>query len=217
MKKIIWILFALFVTGNALFVLPFHFTRDTVTSNSILHFKKDSVLLHAVFLDSMIPLKLKMPLLYDALYYKSGSPVISDNKPFLLVNVSFLDNLDFFSLIFPFYKTTTLKGEITFLSTIKVDGQPYRDSVALIGNITTQMQVLVKGVCTPQYVSTIVEKEFANILQKEMARVERNINSSPSVDSIIVSKPVNANWSHKGAKDINHRGTKAQRDTKKKK
>ncbi|MEO5998757.1 MAG: hypothetical protein ABIN89_18450 [Chitinophagaceae bacterium] len=190
MKKIIWIFFALFVTGNALFVLPFNVSSDTVISSSILNYKKDSILLHAVFLDSIIPLKLKMPPLYDAIYYNATPPLISEKKPFLLVNVSFLDNLDFFSLIFPFYKIANLKGEITFFSSIKVVGQPDRDSIALIGNITTHMRVSVKGICTPHYISTLVEKEFASILQKEMAKVEKNINARPSVDSIIVSKPV---------------------------
>lgn len=191
MTKIIWIIFALFVIGNSFFVLPFHLTEDSVISNHATKYKKDSVFLREVFHDSIITLKLKLPPLYESLYYNATSTSISGKKSSLLVNVSFLDNLDFFSLIFPFYKTTNLKGEISFYSAIKAEGQPGRDSIALIGNITMQVRISVMGICTPQYARTLMEKEFVHILRKEMSNIEIDINRRTEVDTISLKIPDN--------------------------
>ncbi|MEP6700228.1 MAG: hypothetical protein ABJA85_02895 [Bacteroidota bacterium] len=190
MTKFILIFITLFVVSNSLFVIPLHFTKDNVTSNYIINYKKDSVLLHAVFPDSIISLKLKLPPLYDAIYNRKAHAARDNGNPPLLVNVSFLDNLDFFSLVFPFYKSTSIKGEISFHSSIIIDDQPGRDSIALIGNITIQIRVSVIGICTPQYVRLLVQNEFIHILQKEMLKVEKDLNRPATFVSASVNIPL---------------------------
>ena len=190
MTKIIWIVFLLFVTGNSFFVLPFHFSSDSITNNHIINYKKDSALLHIIFVDSSIPLKLNMPASYNALYYKKDSPVIPGNHPYLIVNVSFLDDLDFFSSVFPFYKSVNCMGNISFYSVIKIGDQPGRDSTALIGNIKISVSLSVKGICPPLYVRNLVDKEFVTVLKQEMNKIEDDIYRPVITDTIVVEKPV---------------------------
>lgn len=190
MTKIIWIIFALFVIGNSFFVLPLHLSSDSIVNSHVTNYKTDSFLLHTVFPDSVIPIKLNMPTLYDALYYKNNSPVVSKAHPPLIVNVSFLDDLGFFSLMFPFYKSINCIGDISFYSIVKIGDQPARDSTALIGNIKINLRLSVKGICTPLYVRTLVEKEFIDILRKEMDKVEKDINKPAIADTNSLEKPI---------------------------
>lgn len=189
MTKIIWIVLTLILIGNSFFVLPFHFSEDFIANSYVINYKKDSALLHTIFADSGIPVKLNMPASYKALYHTNNSRIISWNPRNLIVNVSFLDDLDFFSLMFPFYKSVNCKGEITFYSIIKLTDQPGRDSTALIGNIKISTRLSVRGICTPLYVRTLVEKQFVDILKQEMDKVEVDINRV-EVDTSFIVVPV---------------------------
>lgn len=187
MTKIIWIVLVLVLIGNSFFVLPFHFSEDSIANNHVINYKKDSILLHTIFADSGISLKLNMPSIYEAMYYRNNSPLFSENQRYLIVNVSFLDDLDFFSLMFPFYKSVNCKGEISFYSIIKSSEQP--DSTALIGNIKIFTKLSVKGICTPLYVRTLVEKQFVDILKIEMNKVEVDLNRVEA-DTSVINIPV---------------------------
>ena len=68
MKIVLWTLLALFLIGDAFFVLPVHLSGDTVTSNYYINYKKDSLLLRNVFTDQQIRLQLNMPPAYQKLF-----------------------------------------------------------------------------------------------------------------------------------------------------
>ena len=88
MKIILWVLLALFLIGNAFFILPYHYSEDKVTSSYYINYKKDSALLRNVFPDTAIQLKLNMPPGYEILYRKDSNAVKKKYNPFhLFVNV----------------------------------------------------------------------------------------------------------------------------------
>ena len=194
MKIILWVLLALFLIGNAFFILPYHYSEDKVTSSYYINYKKDSALLRNVFPDTAIQLKLNMPPGYEILYRKDSNAVKKKYNPFhLFVNVSVFHNLDFTALSFPFYKLTSFNGAIPFYSIIKASNAPDMDSTALIGNIVINGKISVKGICTPEYARTLVEKHLAVILKKEMDKIEEDINRRPPADTIatiIIPQPL---------------------------
>jgi hypothetical protein len=184
MKIILWSLLALFLIGDAFFVLPYHFSNDAVTTNYYINYKKDSALLRNVFPDSGIQLKLNMPPGYETLYNGNDAVTKKRDSPYhLFVNVSVFHNLDFMALSFPFYKITTFNGVIPFYSIIKASNAPDMDSTALIGNIVINGKIAVKGICTPLYARTLVEKNLASILKNEVSKIEADINRPPAVDT----------------------------------
>lgn len=186
MKIILWSLLALFLIGDALFVLPYHLSSDKITSTYDVNYKKDSLLLKNVFQDSSIQVRLNLPPLYEAIYKSPDSIAKKPEKPFfILVNVSVLHNLDFTAVSFPFYKVTSFKGIIPFYSIIKASNAPGMDSTALVGNITINGKLSIKGICSPVYAKTMVEKELVRILQKELNKVELDINRHPIADTVV--------------------------------
>jgi hypothetical protein len=190
MKIILWSLLALFLIGDALFVLPYHLSSDKITSTYDVNYKKDSLLLKNVFQDSSIQVRLNLPPLYEAIYKSPDSVAKKPEKPFfILVNVSVLHNLDFTAVSFPFYKVTSFKGIIPFYSIIKASNAPGMDSTALVGNITINGKLSIKGICSPVYAKTMVEKELVGILQKEMNKVELDINRHPIADTVQIITP----------------------------
>lgn len=183
MKIFLWICLALILIGDAFFVLPNHFSQDSISTNYFINYKKDSALLKNVFPDSPVYLRLNMAPLYEAIYRASDSNKTQSGPPQrLFVNVSISHNLDFTALLFPFYKVTTFHSVIPFYSIIKASNFPDMDSTALIGNITINGKLTVKGICTPVYARNLVEKELVAILKKEMKKVEQDINRPPVPD-----------------------------------
>jgi hypothetical protein len=190
MKIFLWICLALILIGDALFVLPNHYSKDTITTQFFINYKKDSLLLKNVFPDSPVQLRLNMAPLYESIYRASDSGRKRTGNPSrLFVNVSISHNLDFTALLFPFYKVTTFNSVIPFYSIIKASNFPDMDSTALIGNITINGKLTVKGICTPVYARTLVEKELVAILKREMNKVEQDINRPPLQDTLISSLP----------------------------
>lgn len=185
MKIFLWICLALILIGDAFFVLPYQFSQHSISTNYFINYKKDSALLKNVFPDSPVHLRLNMAPLYEAIYRASDSGTVrTGNPPLLFVNVSISHNLDFTALLFPFYKVTTFHSVIPFYSIIKASNFPDMDSTALIGNITINGKLTVKGICTPLYARNLVEKELVAILKKEMNKVELDINRPPVQDSV---------------------------------
>ncbi len=186
MKTILWSLLALFLIGDALFVLPFHLSSDKITSTYDVNYKRDSLLLKNIFSDSTIQLRLNLPPLYENIYKSSDSfakkPVSSS---YILVNVSVLHNLDFTAVSFPFYKVTSFNSIIPFYSIIKASNAPDMDSTALVGNITINGKLSIKGICSPVYAKGLVEKELVRILQKELNKIETDINRRPVIDTSV--------------------------------
>jgi len=191
MKIVLWSLLALFLIGDAFFVLPIHLSGDRVTSHYYINYKKDSLLLKNVFPDRSIRLKLNMPAGYESLY-STNSKKQNDSSGMLLVNVSVFHNLDFTALSFPFYKLTTFNGVIPFYSIIKASNEPDRDSTALVGNIVINGKVSVSGICTPLYARTLVEKDLVNILKNEMNKIEADINRPPDTSNVVIPEPAPA-------------------------
>jgi hypothetical protein len=191
MTKLIWIVLALFVIGNALFVLPYHFSDDSVKTSYFINYKKDTDLLRAVFPDSgTIHLRLNMPERFNAIYKQTDSAKKQPEKQsYLLVNISISDNLDFTALAFPFYKRTNFNGIISFSNIIRISNISGKDSTALIGNITINGRLTIKGICTPVYARTLIEKELVSILKKEMDKVEKDINRPVLADTTFVNTP----------------------------
>lgn len=186
---------ALFLIGDALFVLPYHISSDTITSTYDVNYKRDSLLLQNVFPDSSkIELRLNMPPLYDAIYKNSGSAVKKpEQSSYILVNVTVFHNLDFTAVAFPFYKVTTFNSVIPFVSIIKASNAPDMDSTALVGNITINGKLSIKGICSPVYAKSLVEKELVRIIKKEFSKIETVINRRPVQDttvSIVAPAPV---------------------------
>jgi len=188
MKIFLWSLLALFLIGDALFVLPYHISSDTITSTYDVNYKRDSVLLKNVFPDSSnIELRLNLPPLYEAIYKDSGNAAKKQAQPaYILVNVSVFHNLDFTAVAFPFYKVTTFNSVIPFASIIKASNAPDMDSTALVGNITINGKLSIKGICSPVYAKGLVEKELVRILKKEFSKIETVINRRPVQDTTTV-------------------------------
>ncbi|MEP7280069.1 MAG: hypothetical protein ABI813_15585 [Bacteroidota bacterium] len=184
MKIILWSLLGLFLIGDAFFILPYHLTGDSVTSNYYINYKKDSLLLFNVFPDSGIQLKLNMPPGYEAIYRQGETKKKDSLQHILFVNVSVFHNLDFTALSFPFYKVTTFNGVIPFYSIIKASNAPDMDSTALIGNIVVNGKLAVKGICTPLYARTLVENSLVDIIKKEMGKITFDINCRPPPDTL---------------------------------
>jgi hypothetical protein len=186
MKVILWSLLALFLIGDAFFILPYHFSSDTLTTSYYINYKKDSLLIRNVFPDSGIQLKLNMPPGYEILYKTNDSAIRKRDSPYhLFVNVSVFHNLDYIALSFPFYKITSFNGVIPFYSIIRASNAPDMDSTALIGNIVINGKIIVKGICTPIYARTLVESKLTAILKKEVSKIEADINRRPVVDTLL--------------------------------
>ena len=187
MKIFLWSLLALFLIGDALFVLPYHISSDTITSTYDVNYKRDSVLLKNVFPDSSnIELRLNLPPLYEAIYKDSGNTAKKQAQPaYILVNVAVFHNLDFTAVAFPFYKVTTFNSVIPFASIIKASNAPDMDSTALVGNITINGKLSIKGICSPVYAKGLVEKELVRILKKEFSKIETVINRRPVQDTTV--------------------------------
>ena len=187
MKIIVWIFLALFLVGNAFFVFPWHFSEDTITTSYFINYKKDSLLLRNVFPDSAIQLRLTMPPLYENIYRSMDSGITTgSNRPKLFVNVAVSHNLDFTALSFPFYKVTSFNSMIPFYSIIKASNAPDMDSTALIGNITINGKLTIKGICTPVYARKLIEKELMSILKKELNKVTLDINRPPDTTALMI-------------------------------
>lgn len=185
MKIFLWVCLALILIGDAFFVLPGQFSQHSISTNYFINYKKDSALLKNVFPDSPVHLRLNMAPLYESIYRASdSSAALRGNPSLLFVNVSISHNIDFTALLFPFYKVTTFHSVIPFYSIIKASNFPDMDSTALIGNITINGKLTVKGICTPLYARSLVEKELVAILKKEMNKVELDINRPPVQDSV---------------------------------
>jgi hypothetical protein len=176
MIKALWIVLALFVIGNALFVLPVHFSNDKVVTSYRTTYKKDSALIRTIFPDSPLCLELSLPTGYDGLYKSLDKKTSPAGKPCMHVNATLTHNVGFMSLLFPFYKSTQFNSDISFYSIITIGDLPGRDSVALIGNIHVNGRLSVGGICSPLYVRTLVEKSLVDILKKEIDGVEVKIN-----------------------------------------
>jgi hypothetical protein len=201
MTKLFWIVLSLFVVGNAFFVLPLHFSTEALTTSYAVNYKKDSTLLHAVFPDSTIHLQVNMPQEYEKMYKETGfTDFKKSGQSYIMVNVSILHNLDFTALSFPFYKVTNFNGVISFYSIIKIANIPERDSTVLIGNITINGKLTVKGICSPLYARTLVEKELVGIFKKEMNKAEQDINRPAPADTIPVNTKVPEDLLHKHPK-----------------
>ena len=176
----------MFLIGDALFVLPFHLSSDKITSTYDVNYKRDSLLLKKVFSDSTIQLRLNLPPLYENIYKGSDSFAKKPVSPsYILVNVSVLHNLDFTAVSFPFYKVTSFNSIIPFYSIIKASNAPDMDSTALVGNITINGKLTIKGICSPVYAKGLVEKELVRILEKELNKVEMDINRRPVIDTTV--------------------------------
>ena len=186
MKIFLWSLLALFLVGDALFVLPFHISSDSITSTYDVNYKRDSLLLKNVFSDSAVQVRLNLPPLYETIYKSTDS---NAKKPqsdsYILVNVAVLHNLDFTAVSFPFYKVTTFNSIIPFFSIIKASNAPDRDSTALVGNIIVSGKLSIAGICSPVYAKRLVEKELVRILKKELDKVETVINRRPPADTTV--------------------------------
>ena len=185
MTKIAWTVLALFLVGNALFVLPVHLSKDTLTTSYIINYKKDSALIHAVFPDSLVCTEVTLPNSYETLYQQLPPTAAAGKKPCMHINVTLTHNVGFMSLLFPFYKTVRFNSDISFHSIITIGDMPGRDSVALIGNIRVNGNLSVAGICSPLYVRTLVEKSLMEVLKKEIINVEKDINRPPVVDTIV--------------------------------
>lgn len=185
MKIFLWTLLALFLIGDAFFILPVHLSGDTVKRNYYINYKKDSLLLKNVFADQHIRLQLNMPEGYQKLFAAENKKK-PDSGAALLVNVSVFHNLDFTAVSFPFYKQTSFNGVIPFYSIIKASNEPDRDSTALIGNLVINGKLTVTGICTPLYARTLVEKELVAILKKEIGNIETDINRPPDTSNLIL-------------------------------
>ncbi len=184
MKIALWSILALFLIGDALFVLPFHISSDSITSKYEVNYKRDSLLISNVFSDSAIQLRLNMPPLYDTIYKSTDSLAKRPKSDsYIMVNVAVFHNLDFTAVSFPFYKVTTFNSVIPFFSIIKASNAPDMDSTALVGNIIINGKLSIKGICSPVYAKGLLEKELVRILQKELYKIEADINRRPPPDT----------------------------------
>lgn len=201
MKILLWSLLALFLIGNAVFVLPLHVTSDSVTTHYDINYRKDSSVLKRVFADKRIRLSLNLPTGYQAMYEAAQKKTANDSAALLLVNVSVFHNLDFTALSFPFFKLTSFNGVIPFYSIIKADNAPDMDSTVLVGNIVVNGKISIKGIASPTYARAVVEKELVAILKKEMDRIAADINRPPdTTQQILLPPPVPARSIRKGRK-----------------
>ena len=113
MTKAVWIIFILFALGNAFFVLPYHVGSQKITTSNTDNYKKDSVLIKTVFPDSPICLKLNLESKYLAILQKTDSMSCASSNPIpLLVNINVKHDVDFLSVILPFYKSDNFNAEI---------------------------------------------------------------------------------------------------------
>lgn len=175
MIRALWVILALFVIGNALFVLPVHFSNDKVITNYYATYKKDSALIRTVFPDSPLCLELSLPTGYNTMY-KSLETKKAAGKNCMHVNVTLTHNVGFMSLLFPFYKSTQFDSDMSFYSIVSIGDAPGSDSVALVGNIHVNGRMSIGGVASPLYARNIVEQKLMEILKKEMDSVQARIN-----------------------------------------
>lgn len=184
MKWIFWSLLLLFLAGNAFFVLPWHWSADQVKTNVSVYYKKDDALLKAVFLDSPVAVRPNLAPAYEYLYQTSqaAGPSLHAQR-FLFVNLPVSHDLDFTAIVFPFYKVASFNGVVPFYSVIKT-GVQGMDSVALVGNITVNGKLTVKGICTPVYARSLVEKEIIRVVKTEMGNIEKSLNPPPDTTRV---------------------------------
>ncbi len=186
MKTVLWIIVILFLAGNAFFILPVHLTSGGVTSSYYINYKKDTALLHEVFQDNKVTLRLNMPPGYAKMTPAASGVKGDSTGQSVFVNMPIYHNLDFTTLLFPFLKVTSFDGVIPFYSIIRTSADNSADSTALVGNIVVNGKVKLAGFCTPMYVRSLVEKELVSIVTAEMARIEKGINQHPVADTMII-------------------------------
>jgi hypothetical protein len=192
MTKAVWIIFILFALGNAFFALPFHVGSQKITTSNTENYKKDSVLIRTVFPDSPICLKLNLESKYLAILQKTDSMICASSNPIpLLVNINVKHDVDFLSVIFPFYKSDNFNAEISYRSILKIEDQPDRDSLALNSQVAVKGNITLLGIFTPMYARKLVENELAMIVKKEMEKVKWDVNKPEAIDtSYLIPEPV---------------------------
>jgi hypothetical protein len=195
MTRMTWIVLGLFLLGNSFFIIPVNISSNGVTTTYSVNYKKDTLLLQTAFPDTTIRLELNMPGNYQRWYQQHNKATAAAiQHPHINVNVFVSHNLGFTPLAFPFYKSANFKAQLAYQSTIINTEQQGVDSVALIGNIIVLGKLRIAGICTPLHAKEIVEKELAAILQKEMDKIERDINahlrvSFPAPEPPVKEKP----------------------------
>jgi hypothetical protein len=191
MTRMTWTVLGLFLLGNAFFVLPVHITSNNTTTSYTVNYKKDTPLFQTAFPDTTIRLELNMPGNYYAVYQELNKKKTGhDQHPHLNVNVYISHDLGFTPLAFPFYKSANFNAQVAYQGTIINSEQQGIDSVALIGNMIVLGKLRITGICTPLYAKKVVEKELARILQKEMTKLEQDINAHLRVTFPEVIVPV---------------------------
>jgi hypothetical protein len=201
--KILWAVLAFFVVGNGFFLLPVNLASNNISSQHATYYKRDTLVLQSAYADTSLHLALNMAgryqTLYDDVIAAKGKIV---PKPTLEVNVVMLDDVTFMSFMFPFYKSSRFNAQISFHSNIINTEQLGIDSVALIGHIIVSGKLSVLGICTPLKAKQMIEKEMAGILEKEMTKIEADINQhltvtytipvedEPSIDELMIKKPL---------------------------
>jgi hypothetical protein len=191
MTKVTWTILGLFLLGNALFVLPVNISSKKITTEYIVNYKKDSFLLQAAFPDTVIKLELNMPGKYHVWEAElNKSKAKADSYPVLHVNTFLLNDVGFTPLAFPFYKSVNFNAQIVFQSNIINADDLEADSVALIGNIVVQGKLRVIGICNPLKAKELVEKELVAILNKEIRKIEADINQHLRVTFPVEEEPV---------------------------
>jgi hypothetical protein len=193
MTKITWLVLGLFVLGNALFVLPINLSSKNITTDYIINYKKDTVLLQTAFPDTVIQLELNMPGKYHVWEEElNKTKVKTAPRPVLHVNTFLLNDVGFASSAFPFYKSVNFNAQIAFQSNINNAEDTEADSVALIGNIVLQGKLRVMGICSPLKVKEMLEKEMVALLHKEINKIQEDINQHLRVtfpEEEIILKP----------------------------
>jgi hypothetical protein len=191
MTKVTWMVLGLFLLGNALFVLPINLSSKKITTEYIVNYKKDSLLLQAAFPDTVIKLELNMPGKYHVWEAAlNNMKAKADSHPVLHVNTFLLNDVGFTPLAFPFYKSVNFNAQIVFQSNIINVEDTEADSVALIGNIVVQGKLRVIGICNPLKAREMVEKELVSILSKEIGKIQTDINQHLQVTFPIEEEPV---------------------------
>jgi hypothetical protein len=191
MTKLTWTVLGLFLLGNAFFVLPVHISRDTVSTEYSVNYKKDTPLLQTAFADTVIRLELNMAGKYLRWYQdlNKGKPG-PQQHPILHMNVAISHDLGFTPLAFPFYKSANFDAQMAYQSVIINSEQRGVDSVALIGNIIVRGKLRVLGICTPLHAKELVEKELVRILHKEVYLLQQDVNEHLRVRFPVPALPV---------------------------
>ncbi len=191
MTKLTWVVLTLFLLGNAFFVLPVHISRDNISTQYSVNYKKDTPLLQTAFADTSIRLELNMAGRYLTWYQDLNKKIPgSPQHPLLHINVAVSHDLGFTPLAFPFYKSANFDAQMAYQSVIINSEQIGVDSVALIGNIIVRGKLRILGICTPLHAKELVERELVRILNNEMNKLEQDINQHLKVSFAPPPSPV---------------------------